>query len=431
MNYTQNKKIMQVKETTLVVGVDIAKHTHVARAQNYRGIQYGIPISFANTDGGFKQFIDWLNAMKEQYNKTNVMVGMEPTGHYWLALEQYLRGLDSVKLVLVNPAHVKKSKTLDDNSPTKNDKKDARVIAQLVKDGRYSEPHMPEGIYAEMRSAMTHREKLTRDKISLNNKIQQWLDKYFPEFTEVFANWEGKAALAVLKEVPLPSQIKQLSPEKIVEVFKKGAKRAVGIKRAKHLKKKALNSIGIKDGLKMASIELKNLLQQYELITAQLESLEEDIEKILKEIPGAKEMQSIKGVGAMTVAGFIAEVGDVRDYDHPRQIQKLAGLNLMENSSGKHKGQTRISKRGRPRLRSLLYRVAFPLVAKNEEFKQLHHYYTNRHDNALKKKQSLIALTCKLIRVLFALGKKQVKYDGEKLMKDIKRNQDLNIQEAA
>src|SRR5690554_1637267 len=91
MNYTQNKRIMQVKETTLVVGVDIAKHTHVARAQNYRGIQYGIPISFANTDGGFKQFIDWLNAMKEQYNKTNVMVGMEPTGHYWLALEQYLR----------------------------------------------------------------------------------------------------------------------------------------------------------------------------------------------------------------------------------------------------------------------------------------------------------------------------------------------------
>ena len=131
------------------------------------------------------------------------------------------------------------------------------------------------------------------------------------------------------------------------------------------------------------------------------------------------------------MAGFIAEVGDVRDYDHPCQIQKLAGLNLMENSSGKHKGQTRIIKRGRPRLRSLLYRVTFPLVGKNEEFKQLHNYYTNRSDNPLKKKQSLIALTCKLIRILFALGKKQVEYDGEKLMKDIKRNQVLNIQEAA
>jgi len=54
------------------------------------------------------------------------------------------------------------------------------------------------------------------------------------------------------------------------------------------------------------------------------------------------------------------------------------------------------------------------------------------HYNPLKKKQSLIALACKLIRVLFVLGKKQVKYDGEKLMNDIKRNQDVTVlQEAA
>ncbi|OWZ82605.1 hypothetical protein CDO51_13340, partial [Natranaerobius trueperi] len=62
----------------------------------------------------------------------------------------------------------------------------------------------------------------------------------------------------------------------------------------------------------------------------------------MKEIPGTEEMMSISGVGMVTVAGFLFEVVDLSNYKHPRQIQKLAGLNLKENSSGKHKGETKI-----------------------------------------------------------------------------------------
>ncbi len=58
-------------------------------------------------------------------------------------------------------------------------------------------------------------------------------------------------------------------------------------------------------------------------------------------------MLEVSGIGRDTVAGFFAEVGDLRDYQHPRQIVKLAGLSLKENTSGKHKGQTKITKRGR------------------------------------------------------------------------------------
>src|SRR6056297_3510741 len=110
-------------------------------------------------------------------------------------------------------------------------------------------------------------------------------------------------------------------------------------------------------------------------------------------------MMSIPGVGLVTVAGFLAEVGDLSNYDNPRQIQKLPGLNLRENSSGKHKGQTKISRRGRPKLRSLLFRAVIPLLAKNAEFRELHRYYTERTQNPLKKMQSAIALSCRLIRV--------------------------------
>lgn len=121
---------------------------------------------------------------------------------------------------------------------------------------------------------------------------------------------------------------------------------------------------------------------------------------------GAAHMLRIPGLGLSTVAGFLAEV-----FTSWHQIRKLAGLNLKENSSGKHKGQTRISKRGRAKLRALLYRAVFHLVAINPEFKLLHHHFKTRVDNALKPKQSLIALCGKLIRILFTIGTRQVDYD--------------------
>ncbi len=365
--------------------------------------------------------------IKDKHEKEDIIVGMEPTGHYWLNLAQLLRE-KKIKIVLVNPSHTKKSKELDDNSPTKNDKKDAKVIAQLVKDGRYSEPNIPVGVYANIRVAMTHMERLNKDLQRVIGKIHQFIDKYFPEYLTVFKGWDGKASLVTLKTFPLPSEIIEMKPEEIVLTWKTEVKRAVGIKRAKKLIKAAENSIGLTEGIEIAKFELNYFLNQYEIITSQIKQLTIKLENLLKKVPGTEAMLSIKGVGIKTVAGFVSEVGDINNYEHPRQIQKLAGLNLMENSSGKHKGRTCITKRGRAKLRSLLYRVMLPLVAKNNEFKELHQYYTTRSKNPLKKKQSLVALCCKLIRILFALWKKKEKYDGEKLFRNIKRS---NLQGAA
>ena len=116
------------------------------------------------------------------------------------------------------------------------------------------------------------------------------------------------------------------------------------------------------------------------------------------------------------MAGFIAEVGDINRFDSPKQIQKLAGLALTENSSGKHKGKTSISKRGRKKLRKLLFQVVMPLIAKNKEFGEIHKQYISREDNPLKKKQSIVAISCKLIRIFYAILKKGTTYDANKVI---------------
>ena len=333
-----------------------------------------------------------MSKLTQEKNIEKIIIGLEPTGHYWLPLYRYLI-LSGYQVVTVDPYHVEKSKELDDNNPTKCDKKDAIVIAQLVKDGRYSEPNLPEKEYAELRVAMNHRRRLNKTLNSIQNRVIRWLDIYFPEFKEVFKNWEGKASLSTLRNLPLPEDVKEKQAEEIVAIWRKnGIKRGVGIKRAQKLKEYAPRSVGMDTGKNMAKRELKDLLKQYDQIKSQLSELESEVKKLIYKIPGAKEMLTIPGIGEMTVAGFLAECGYLGNYNHPKQVIKLAGLNLMEHSSGKHKGETKITKRGRPRLRALLFRVSLPLVRHNDEFRQIHEYYTTRSKNPLEKKQSLVSI---------------------------------------
>ncbi|GAQ16752.1 transposase [Oceanobacillus picturae] len=418
MNYNQNQKISQITPSTLIVGIDIAKDKHVARAQDDRGYEYGKRLFFDNRIHGFQQLIDWVSKLQKDNEKDSVIFGAEPTGHFWLSLAYYLIARDK-DFVLVNPMHVKKSKELDDNSPTKNDTKDARVIAQLVKDGRYSVPNLLQGIYAELREGIKLRDQLTKQLMITEGRIQNNIQRYFPEFDDVFKDWDGKTAFYTLRTFPFPSDVRDMTPEEVLAQWKTVAKRGIGMKRATKLVEKANKSVGIEIGLRFARKELDSLLDQYELFRNQLEELDQEIAELMEDIPGAKEMIAIKGLGTTTVATFFSEVGDMSKYQHPQQLINMAGLSLREHSSGKFKGQTRISKRGRKKLRKALYLAVRPLVASNPTFKALHLYYTTRAERPLKKQQSLIALCGKLLRVLFAIGQKQCEFDGGKLLQGI------------
>lgn len=55
-----------------------------------------------------------------------------------------------MKPVTVNLHHVKKSREMDDNHPSKSDRKDPKTIAKLVCEGRCNKPYIPEGVYADL-----------------------------------------------------------------------------------------------------------------------------------------------------------------------------------------------------------------------------------------------------------------------------------------
>lgn len=239
------------------------------------------------------------------------------------------------------------------------------------------------------------------------------LDRYFPEFLTVFKDWTGRSALHLLTEGYFPVDIINTSEDVLLEEVNKVTKR----------------SVGIRVGLKMARQEMAYLMDQYHGLAERLASLENELVTLVMEVPGAEEMMNIKGIGAMTVVAFFSEVGDITQYRDPRQIIKLAGLNLKMNQSGLHKGRTSITKRGRKRLRNILYQVAIPLAKHNAAFSQLHDYYRTRANNPLTGKQSFIALARKLIKIFYVIGTRKCAFDPQRMMQDIPSLQ--GIQETA
>ena len=425
MNYTQNERIEQVSNDTLVIGIDIGSQMHYARAFDNRGKELTKRVfSFKNDIEGFNSFDQWAEKIKTDNGKNKIMIGCEPTGHYWFAFAKYVTEHKKT-LVMVNPFSVKKIKELDDNSPKKTDEKDPKTIAKLVVDGRYSVPYMPEGIYAEIRDLVYSRDRIVKQHNISANRIQRWLAIHFPEYLGIYTRFDSTSGLAILKKAPLPKDVIALGVEGVRKIWHDSKIRGRGVTeaRATTLIEAAHNSVGLDGGAGTRS-ELYMLLEEHRLWTSQLETVEKVLSETVRKVKYVENLLAIKGVGVITIAGFIAEVGDIRRFKSPKQIQKYAGLELVENSSGKHKGKSRISKRGRRKLRRILYQVMIPLLARNKEFREIYDYYITRVKNPLKRRQAMVAVGCKLIRVFYVVLTKGVGYDRTKMKSDIHRSED-------
>lgn len=324
----------------------------------------------------------------------------------------------------MNPYATKQAKELDDNSQTKSDKKDALTIAKLVKDGRYFELYLPHDVYAELRGLSTVRTGLNKRKSAIKNTITAVLDEFFPEYGEVFkCPLSGKASRHILKNCPFPKFILNLGEDGVTEEIKKAVKKTVGRKKAVQLVEAAKESIGVDYGEEAAGLKLRLMLEELELLEKQTEELEEQMGAALQKTDYAEYLLSIKGIGVVTLAACLGELGDPARFENPRQMSRMAGYNLVEDSSGKNKSGTKISKRGRKNLRSVLYQMALTMVATNEEMKQFYHYLKTRTEAPLRKMQALIVVSKKILTLIHVLAKKKENYDPGKVFGHVRREQ--------
>ena len=402
MTKSQNLKFDAIENTDVIVGIDIAKNVHWAGIILPNGKEIKKSFSFHNNKKGIESLVETVKNVLTMLNLKKAIVGMEPTGHYWKSCARYLKKIDWIHVVTVNPKKVKDAKELDDNCQTKNDKKDCMTIARLIKDARFFEPYLPEGIWAELRNVSNTRAELVRKQNAVKCRLVATIDEYFPEYTKVFKNVLSRTSEEILKECPFPEDIKSIGKEELLKHIKKTVKRGYSKKQVETIYELANESIGTAEGIGGAKFQLNMYIEEAKLLEKQIKITEQELERQLKETGFYESLTSIQGIGIVSAATFVGEVGDINRFDSYEQIRRYAGLNLVENSSGNHKGKTTISKRGRSLLRSILYRMAFTMVNKNKEIKELYKYLTTRKENQLKKKQAIVAVIGKILQIIYA-----------------------------
>ena len=419
--FDKNEKLSFISDDMLILGCDVGSETHYLRAIDTRGRELSkSAFPFSNDSEGFQSAKEWAVRIAADHDKKQIVLGLEPTGHYWFCLATWMIS-NGISVVQVNPYAVKQTKEVEDNSQIKDDTKDPKLIANLVKDGNFGMPYLPEKLYAELRRLSMFRDQLNEDRIRAINRMHREMKIYFPEYKDAFGKVDGAFSLELLKFAPFPDDLKALDENGIRQIWHEAKLRGRGYSRSGEILGYARSSVGIRDGVAAAKMAVQWFVKKIMELDEELAVIENLINQKCQEIPHAGNILEISGIGENTLSGILAEMGDISRFDDVKEIQKLSGLGLAACSSGKHKGETKISHRGRKRLRYWLFQAAKSAVAHAEEFKELHVYYTTRPDNPLKKMQSLIVIACKLLRIVYTILKKGTVYDPKKMLMDIRR----------
>jgi transposase len=404
MKSIKTKKVKKINDKTVIATLDIGKNIQYGyfRAPNGNDVK---PFAFYNSKKSYNEFWQKLCQFKNKEGLEEIVIGFESTGPYAEPLFNFLRK-KPVTLVQVNPVHTKRVKELTGNSPNKTDNKDPRVIADVISLGHALTLVVPQGPAAELRRLTQARERAIKARTSMINQLQHLIFVIFPEFLKVL-KISTKTARHLIKHYTTPEKISVLSLESVGQILKKVSRGKLGQDRAKQLHEAAGNSIGISEGKQSIVFEIKHLIGRIEAEDQFIDRLEKQMHVYLQQIPYSQNILSIKGLAEVTVAGLIGEVADFNKFDTISEVMKLAGLDLYEISSGNHRGQRRISKRGRPLIRKLLFFAAINAV-KSKGI--MHAKYQKMLARGMLKMKALVAISRKLLGLIFAIVRDNTNY---------------------
>lgn len=380
-----------------IVGIDIAKNSHQAAIMNEDGSLVGRAFMFSNTRDGFLFLMEKLAAVDRTLE--HFEFGMEATGHYWLNLYTWLAEKKAVVHV-INPLQSDALRNLYLRK-TKTDSVDAKIIAQVIRIGQYSETHLADERMLSMRDLCRQRFFLVDSAADFKRKIIAMMDRMFPEYQGFFSDTFGKSSSAVLRNCTSPEEIVSLGTENLAGILHSASNGKFSERKAADLIFLAKNSFSARFSSETLSLLVKQMMEHIDLANRQIENLERLISQRFQSFD--TKITQVPGIGPVLGATILSEIGDIRRFSSSKKLAAYAGIDPSVIQSGQFTGtESHMSKRGSYYLRRALWVAAFVSVNHNKEVIQL---YKSKTAEGKSHFQAMGFVCHKLLNSIYAVLK--------------------------
>lgn len=378
------------------VGIDISKYKHDFCIISNTGEVIVENSSFENNKKGFQSLLEQL----KPYDKSQVHIAFEATGHYSMNLEFFLIDKE-FSFMKINPLIIKQFLKTRSLRRTKTDKTDALNIAEYL----MSVPYKPNSLLLyhiySLKSLCRTREQLIKERSKFAVLLTNELDKSFPELKPFFNNIISSTLLFILDKYKNPSHIALMKDYDSIRCISRG--KFTYAKFAK-LKELAKNTVGYHDD--NTDLLISTYVSLYNYFNDKIVPIDKQISTIIKELNPS--ILSIPGIGEISAASIISEYGDISCFSSPAKMLAFAGLEPSINQSGTLESNGKMVKHGSGHLRYVLMNTSLTLLKFNPIF---YDFYLKKRSEGKPHRVALSHVCKKLVRLIYTLETKHVDFD--------------------
>ena len=393
-----------------IAGIDPSKEKSDTAVIDQTGLLQGKTFTFKNNQEGFqKQLWNCLNERITDLSKENIIFAIEAACNLWQKLADYLIG-KGFTTVIVNPLSTYKARSLINHSFSKTDAKDALVIANLAREGYFDYYRIHSDSIKALHDLSVTYDKLKRSLSQSRLRLRALVELTFPEFTKI-VRMNTNTALYLLEHYITPQEFLDANVFKTVQGMKKASRKQKGIHTLKQIQEAAQNSIGLaldEEQIKAAHLARDAWISMLKLTIIQIDRVLSQIIARARQKPYFDILTSIKGISDISASLFIAEVRDLYNFRHYKQIEAFAGLGLRVSDSGNYRGYRHINHIGNSRLRSILYGMT---VETKNHIPEIRIRFLKRQIKQDRYRRNIIACTSNLLKLIMTLVQENRLYE--------------------